>query len=358
MKDYTIGFYLEKLYYSPQFEPVIKELIKREISYIVIIPKTLERDEVNQREESIKYCEQNNFNYCLEEEDCTCNVLIFGNTPHHIHTGFKKSALINHGLWGGKNVYMEPKMNNVDVRFLDGKFMEECLSELFPDKKDIFCALGYSKLDTYFSFTDTDREKFLIDRRLDINKKTILYAPTFYPSSILKMGKKFPEDLSEYNIILKPHSHLFLRKKYRKDLHRLMSWANCPNVYLANFDETNILPFFHASDLLISDISSAVYEFSGLGKPAIINMFLKYRLIDRLFPHRIHKRLDISKFYLWEVGDTPKNYEKMLQYARENLVNPNKNKAKREELTQYVVGTVDGKVSERVVNKLLELAKR
>ncbi len=40
MKNYTIGFYLEKLYYSPQFEPVIKEIIKRNISYVVIIPKT------------------------------------------------------------------------------------------------------------------------------------------------------------------------------------------------------------------------------------------------------------------------------------------------------------------------------
>ena len=39
MKNYTIGFYLEKLYYSPQFEPVIKEIIKRNISYVVIIPK-------------------------------------------------------------------------------------------------------------------------------------------------------------------------------------------------------------------------------------------------------------------------------------------------------------------------------
>ncbi len=39
MENYTIGFYLEKLYYIPHFEPVIKEIIKRNISYVVIIPK-------------------------------------------------------------------------------------------------------------------------------------------------------------------------------------------------------------------------------------------------------------------------------------------------------------------------------
>ena len=45
MKNYTIGFYLEKLYYSPQIEHVIKEIIKRNISYEVIITKKRERDE-------------------------------------------------------------------------------------------------------------------------------------------------------------------------------------------------------------------------------------------------------------------------------------------------------------------------
>ena len=355
MKNYTIGFYLEKLYYSPQFEPVLREIIKRNISYVVIIPKNLDRDELNQREESIKYCKEENFTYCLEEDDCACNVMVFGNTPHPTHTRFKKSALIMHGVWGGKTVNAAPSLNNVDLRFLDGKFLENSLSELFPEKKSIYYVSGYSKLDSYFKLTDEDRIKFLQHCNLDVNKKTILYAPTFYPSSVLNMGKKFPEDLAEYNIILKPHSHLFLRKKYRKDLHRLESWTKYPNVYLAKFNETNILPFLHAADLMISDMSSAVFEFSGVGKPAIVNMFLRYRLLHRIFPHKVTKRLDTANFYLWEVGDTPKNYQEMLQNAKENLSNPDKNKTKREEMSRLVVGIVDGKVSERIVNKLLEL---
>ena len=116
-----------------------------------------------------------------------------------------------HGTWGGKTVNYAPDLNDVDLRFLDGKFMEDRLLELFPEKKSIYYISGYSKLDNYFQLTEEDRIKFLQSCHLDINKKTILYAPTFYPSSILKMGKKFPEDFAEYNIILKPHSHLFLR---------------------------------------------------------------------------------------------------------------------------------------------------
>ena len=61
MENYTIGFYLEKLYYIPHFEPVIKEIIKRGITYVIIIPKNRGRDELNQREESIKYCQEKGF---------------------------------------------------------------------------------------------------------------------------------------------------------------------------------------------------------------------------------------------------------------------------------------------------------
>ena len=106
---------------------------------------------------------------------------------------------------------------------------------------------------------------------------------------------------------------------------------------------------------MISDMSSAVFEFSGVGKPAIVNMFLRYRLLHRIFPHKITKRLDTTNFFLWEVGDTPRNYAEMLQNAKENLTNPDKNKEKREKLSRNVVGIVDGKVSERIVDKLLEL---
>lgn len=169
------------------------------------------------------------------------------------------------------------------------------------------------------------------------------------------MDKKFPEQLKEYNIILKPHSNIFLRKTYRKDLNILQEWAKYPNVYLAEFRETNILPFFYAADLLISDISSAVYEFASLRKPVIINMFLYYRFIARIFRKKITKRLDIQNFHLWEVGDTPKNYSEMLKFCKENIENPEKNKQKREELTRYVVGEVDGCASQRIVDKLSQM---
>ncbi len=68
-------------------------------------------------------------------------------------------------------------------------------------------------------------------------------------------------------------------------------------------------------------MSSAVFEFAGVGKPAIVNMFLRYRLHHRLFPHKATKRLDTANFFLWEVGDTPRRYAEMLKMPRRTLRN-------------------------------------
>ncbi len=355
MKRYTIGFYLEKLYYIPHFKSIIQELEKRGISYTLIIPPILKRDSVNQREKATLYCEQHHYPYIYEEEDCFCDILIFGNTPHPIHSSFHKSALIMHGTWGGKKVYMNPAFNNTDIRFLDGEFMYNWLIQHFPDKKDIYYVSGYSKLDNYFKLTQEDRIQFLKERNLDPNKKTILYAPTFYPTSIRKIDKNFPLDFAEYNIIIKAHSHTFLRKKYTKDLQRIQLWDKYPNTYVANFQETDIIPFLHASDILISDISSTVFEFAGIGKPVIINQFLKYRLIDILCPWHLSKRLDTQHFNLWEVGDQARNYQEMRQFTHENLQHPDKNKKQREQLVKHVLGIVDGQVATRIVDKLMQL---
>lgn len=354
MKEYTIGFYLEKLYYAPHFEPIIDELARRGIPYTLVIPPTRSRDEVDQRTEAIQYAQSRGLTYTLEEEDCHCQWLIFGNNPHPLHVTFDRSALVMHGTWGGKAVYLDPVLNRVDVRFVDGTFMHDTLAQHFPADAHRLCISGYTKLDAYFRLTDADRRQFLLDRHLNPDKPTVLYAPTFYPSSILRLGKHFPADLLDYNLILKPHSHIFLRRRYRRDLRRVLSWTKASNVYLARFDETNLIPFFHAADLLISDISSAVFEFASLDKPVIINRFLHYRPLDRLFPRRISRRLDTDHFYLWDVGEQPHDYPTMLQAIQRNILHPDCHQAQRRQLAREVVGIVDGKASVRVVDRLLQ----
>lgn len=347
------GFYLEKLYFIPHFEPVIQELRKRGLSYTVIIPSNLDRDEVDQRHEAVAYCRERNLVYCLREDCPAVEYLVFANGRRELGISYQKSVLIFHGTWGGKSVYLDPGLNEVDIRFIDGRFYEDILNEYFPEKKCELCVTGYSKLDAYFDFKEEDKTGLLKRCGLDPCKKTILYAPTFYPSSILKIGSDFPVVLKDYNIIVKPHSNIFLRSKYRHTLKHIRKWGKHENVFIAGFGETNILPFMYAADLMISDISSAVYEFAGLGKPVVVNMFLHYRWYHLLMKKKIGKRLDKAHFYLWNVGDVVDNYREMLDACRTNLMYPEKHQKYREELVKYVLGEVDGKVAVRIVDKLL-----
>ena len=248
------GFYLEKLYFIPHFEPVIQELRKRGLSYTVIIPSNLDRDEVDQRHEAVAYCRERNLVYCLREDCPAVEYLVFANGVRELGISYQKSVLIFHGTWGGKSVYLDPGLNEVDIRFIDGRFYEDILNEYFPEKKCELCVTGYSKLDAYFDFKEEDKTGLLKRCGLDPCKKTILYAPTFYPSSILKIGSDFPVVLKDYNIIVKPHSNIFLRSKYRHTLKHIRKWGKHENVFIAGFGETNILPFMYAADLMISDI--------------------------------------------------------------------------------------------------------
>ena len=64
---------------------------------------------------------------------------------------------------------------------------------------------GFTKLDPLFHGNDEPFNDLKNSLRLDPNKKTILFAPTFYPSSIEKFGMKLGEYTMDYNVILKPH---------------------------------------------------------------------------------------------------------------------------------------------------------
>lgn len=341
----------------PHYEPLIEEIIKRGLDYVVIVSSNLKRDEIDQCEQSVRYCQEKKLNYCFVDTCPALHFLIFANSPQPLPVSYEKTALVMHGTWGGKAVYLASRLNDVDIRFIDGQFYEDILGEYYPDKKSRLFISGYSKLDAYFSYKPQDREELLKICKLDVNKKTILFAPTFYPSSTLRIKSDFPAQFKDYNIIIKPHSNVFLRRKYRPALRRIRKWEKYSNVYVSGFAETNILPFMYASDLMLSDISSAVYEFAGLKKPVIVNTFLHYRWYHRLLKNKIEKRLDKAHFYLWEVGTVVNNYKEMLAACHENLIHPDLHKEKRDEWVKYVLGDVDGMVSVRIIDKLVSALK-
>ncbi len=76
--------------------------------------------------------------------------MVFGNTPRPFIPRSRNLPL-SCMEWGGKIVNYASDLNDVDLRFLDGEFLENSLTKLFPEKKSIYYVSGYSKLDSYFN---------------------------------------------------------------------------------------------------------------------------------------------------------------------------------------------------------------
>ena len=356
LSKYFAIFFTEHLYYIPQFLPVARELEKRNLKYIFVILESSKRDIFNQNEAISRVCEKENIPYKVGEsgfENSTCNYLICGGDRYPETTiPHDKKVLIVHGIGTKVSAFTEDK-NRFDIRFIEGEFRLKRLKELYPNAKTVWENVGFSKLDDVFRYTPKMKDDLLQRLGLNKNKPTLLYAPTFYPSSIENMSNKFPEEFSDFNLIIKPHYYSYLRKKYKAQRKKFKKWEKYDNVYFAGFEDYNIAPFYAVSDLLISDESSVIFEFAALDKPVICNRFIHLRLSYRLFGrYKFNKRMESAMNRFRDIGENVWKYKKLKDTVESELKHPGNNHEKRMEYTKEIIGPVDGKVSVRMVDLL------
>lgn len=345
-----VFFDIQHLYYLPQYLPVKAALESRNINCTFVLyqqqhlNKTLERY-VNTH--NLNYVWANNFDdakniYLSDKPDW----IIFGNAAYdlqdiHQHS---KTALMQHGV-GPKSCYYDVSQSPIMYRFVEGKHRLKKLQTRFPQKK--FIDTGYAKLDPVIKRLDSDVT--LKSLKLNQNKKTILYAPTFYPSSIECLPKNFPQLLEEYNVIIKPHFFSLIKKSYKAQQRALNHWATYKNVYVSNVHEVSILPFMGLANLMISDASSTLFEFTALNKPAIWCDFYKLRWSYRgIFKFRLNKRLDDDLQYFGKVAQRVTNVKALIQQVEKHIKHPNLKEESRLEMAEYLIGKIDGNCSERI----------
>ena len=233
---------------------------------------------------------------------------------------------------------------------MEGEYRLNRLQEMFPEKT--FVDTGYAKLDPIIQ--GTERGLDLAALGMDPNKKTLLYAPTFYPSSIEKMAKNWPEQFAEYNILLKPHYFSLSKPNYKKQKNLLVHWAGFSNVYLAQAEEANLLPFMASADVLISDASSALFEFAALNKPVVWCDFYHLRWSYRgIFRFRFENRVDQDLYKYADVAAHAKTYNELKQVVDQQVNSPDLFATQRAKYTAELVGAVDGLCSQRIVDYLL-----
>ncbi|MCL1047365.1 CDP-glycerol glycerophosphotransferase [Shewanella sp. 10N.286.51.B7] len=343
-------------YYLPQYLPVAAELEQRAIPVCFVIYKSQEQQHVLDSlvvKHKLDVVWVENESQALEHYlSAKPNWVIFGNAFSQASQlkDVSKTALMQHGV-GPKSVYYTVSKSDIDVRFVEGQYRLSRLQEMFPEK--IFIDTGYAKLDPIIQGEEKGIELSALG--LDPSKATLLYAPTFYPSSIEKMNKDWPEQFSGYNILLKPHYFSLSKPSYKKQKALLEYWQTFSNVYLATAEEANLLPFMASADVLISDASSALFEFAALDKPVVWCDFYHLRWSYRgIFKFRFKNRVDQDLYRYADVAAHAESYSELKAVVDGQVSCPQQFAQKRAQYTDELVGIVDGHCSQRIADYLLK----
>jgi hypothetical protein len=352
----NVCFDVQELYYLPQYLPIHHELLKRDQGkttfvfyrgkFDAVIDNIIDRENLDHVWVDSQ-SEANNY-YQAKKADW----VFFSNTFPFLADVHKvsKSAQVGHGV-GAKASYYTQSDTATTVRFVEGEYKTNRLKSMYPNNQ--FIDVGFSKLDPIFNGDACGSD--LNNLSLDPDKKTIIYAPTFYPSSLERFPKNFPEDFQEFNIIIKPHYFSQSKEKYSGQQKLLEGWSKYDNVYLARVDDYSLVPFMVVADLLISDTSSAIIEFSALDKPVIWCNFLKLRWTYRgIFSYRFKKRMDQDYQEYSKVAVRADSYKMLKCNVTEQTLNPKALSNQRLTYAEKMVGALDGKASQRIVNYLLE----
>ena len=209
--------------------------------------------------------------YLLKKNDC-----IYIQTWHG--TPLKKLALdMNQLNMSGKtdiNQYKaEFKENTSFWNYLiaQNDFSADIFSRAF-DFKGTMLKIGYPRNDILIKEKNNAELKSIIKEKLKIakNKKIILYAPTwrdneFHSEGLYKFTSKMDFDLmkeklaNDYTLIIK--YHYLVREN--------IDWNKYSDFIVITDEKQEIQDLYLISDILITDYSSVMFDYSLLNKPMI-----------------------------------------------------------------------------------------
>ncbi len=352
-------FDLRSLYYLPQFEPVARALERRgvEVSYVVYRDPTLGGllEQVIARQglqaEWVTSPEEAAGIYTRRRPDW----VVFGHVfmpdaPMPPEVG---RALVYHSV-GPKSGRYQGGLKHMHVRFVESAHYEREIERRYHRRGELVVT-GFAKLDPLFASRPSAEQRAagLTALGLDPEAPTVLYAPTYFPSSIECLPRDLPARLEGLNLLVKPHFLSLARGRYRGQRRRLRAWARHPRVHVTAVTDYSLLPFMSLADAMVSEGSSALFEFCALDRPIVICDFFKLRLGYRgIFRHRLARRLDESTDAYRDVGPHARTPQELPDLLRAHLANPDDFREARARCARELVGATDGRASERIAEWL------
>lgn len=349
-----VAFFAEQLYYLPQFAPVVRALLARGHRVTTLlrvdeklrhVPIPIDLPEV---EAHTLLRVENAAQAYAELRRLAPDWAVFGSflADDEALAPATRTALVYHGI-GVKNVLFDPRLNRFDLRCVESQRVLDELVAREPGITDRLALVGFAKLDPLLP----------VQASLPAagQRPVLLYAPTFYPSSLELM----PEDLQSLvpgaHWIVKPHFFSWVVPQYAKQRDRMKVWADA-GIEVLGPERYDLVPLMARADVLISDASSALFEFAALNKPVVWCRFLKLRWSYRgIFAWRYNQRIDPNTPRYEAVAhgvDKPALLGSVLQQALADRRGGKPPSAERETLIEHLIGPRDGQASQRIVEAL------
>ncbi len=266
-------------------------------------------------------------------------------------------CFVNHGTGIKTILYrlLDRHRNTSYAIFVEGPYRKRRIEELGVGGSSSVYVVGYPKLDPLFQ-GKLDKETIMRKWNLDPARPTVLFAPTYKPTCLDKVREKILPLTKDYNLIIKLHPYSW-RGKYAPHWHHTIYEKNLrsyPHARLIPPEEQSILPFILIADTMISEASSTIFEFLALGKVGII-----FDLeCEKLRHHDGMPLLDEDNRRFLEGAFVHISSVDEIAEAIQRALNPTPAMlAKVDNLRKDLFYKLDGKASERIVDKIEELLK-
>lgn len=346
-------------YHKAAFDPVIELLLNNE-KYDVWF--SLDMEKKRYLFFDLTYSQQiiddwKKLGYRFTDQKKGFDIVITGDTLRDAPAyGETMLIFLNHGT-GIKNILyrnLRKVPNDRYQIFVEGSHrVDSLINSPWLGKNEVHL-IGLPKLDFYFQGKFNDAETLLKKWGLDPNKKTLLFAPTYKPTSMYKVKDDIFEQSKEFNLIVKLHPYSWMGKYAPHRQHRIYEQRvkKYAHAVLLPFEEYNIVPYYAAADVVMSEASSTVFDFLAFKKFGIIFDLpgdpLRHSDGQPLLEIDNREFLKDAFVHIRSGKEIARAFEQCLQPTE-------KMRTQADQYRERYFYKLDGKASERFVQKMEEL---